>query len=140
MLKNYELTYTEKPDIAKEKSDLLKMSIDQRKDPFKHIKDENLDELARFVGGIAGKTENEWTLSKNYFQGIELILIFDKSTKNIDFKYTGKNLERINNYARDQMAIFLMNHCIRFISSKLGVKEPSIVKKIFSFNYQKSLF
>ena len=126
--------------LPAEKSGLLTMSIDQRKEPFIHVKDEDLDELAKFVGGIAGKTSNEWTLSKNYFQGIEITLIFDKSTKNIDFKYAGKNLERINNYAKDQMAIFLMNHCIRFISSKHGIKEPGIVKKMFSFNYQKSLF
>ena len=126
--------------LSAEKSDLLKMSIKQRKEPFKHVKDEDLDELARFVDGIAGKTSNEWTLSKNYFQGIECMLVYDKSTNNIDFKYAGKNLEKINNYAKDQMAIFLMNHCIRFISSKHGVKEPAIVKKMFSFNYQKSLF
>jgi len=123
-----------------DKSALLVGSIMQRKEPFIHVKDNDLEELAKFVGGIAGKTADQWTLSKNYFQGIETTLIYDKSTKEIDFTFSGKNYKKINNYAKDQMAIFLMNHCIRFISSKHGIKEPAIVKKMFSFNYQKSLF
>ena len=116
------------------------MSIDQRKEPFKHLKIEDLNDLASFVGGVAGQSGNQWTISKNYFPGIETTLIYDLNEKNLDFKYNGQHLNDINNYAKDQFAIFLMNHCIRFISSKYNVKEPEIVKKIFSFNYQKSKF
>ena len=125
------------PDL---KSDLLKMSINQRIEPFKHMMLKDLNDLASFVGGIGGHSADEWTLSKNYFPGIEVTLIYNIKKKDINFKYHGQYLDDINNYAKDQFAIFLMNHCIRFISFTYNVKDPEIVKKVFSFNYQKSKF
>ncbi|NHI93635.1 MAG: hypothetical protein EAX96_14200 [Candidatus Lokiarchaeota archaeon] len=126
--------------LPNSKSDLLVMSIEQRKVPFKHLKIEDLNSLASFVGGIGGLLHDKWTLSKNFFPGIEVTLIYDIKKEEIDFSYHGQNLDHINNYAKDQFAIFLMNHCLRFISSTYNIKEPGIIKKIFSFNYQKSQF
>ncbi|MHA1797371.1 MAG: hypothetical protein ACTSVY_02890 [Candidatus Helarchaeota archaeon] len=126
--------------MTDKKSDLLEMSIDQRTEPFKHIIINDLDDLAKFIGGSVSQMGEKWSLKKIYFPGIEVTLIYDTREKKLDFIYEGENLEKINNYAKDQFAIFLMNHCIRFISSKYNVKEPGIVKKVFSFNYQKAHF
>ena len=128
-------------EIPSQKSDLLKMAIKQRIKPFKNLKLEDMEELARFIGGSIEKKQDEMILTKNYFQGINIILKIDENNKNIDILFSGENIRNINNYVKDLFAIYLINHCLRFIKiTYLNVSKLPIMKKIFSFSYQKTQF
>ncbi|MFX1295987.1 MAG: hypothetical protein ACFFD2_14200 [Promethearchaeota archaeon] len=133
---------TDNPEVyglKGEKSDLLKMSLEQRKEPFVNIQKKHLDDLASFVGGEVKQEDNIWKLSKIYFEGIKVIITYDMKNERLGIEYEGENLIKINNYSRDQLGIFLINHCLRFISiTYLDIKMPKIVKQMFSFSYLKS--
>lgn len=124
-----------------EKSDLLNGSIDQRSEPFIHLKPEQLNDLAAFVGGNVEQEDDTWRLIKTYFLGVKVALIYDMKKNSLDIEFGGENITKVNNYAKDQLGIFLLNHCLRFISVTYpDIKMPEIVIKIFSFAYQKSHF
>lgn len=125
--------------LSTEKSDLLQHSIQQRSAPFLHLKSEHLEDLATFVGGQLTRHESSWELSKTFFQGFIITLIYDEGARELDLKYTGENLPKLNNYARDQLGIFIINHCLRFISVTYSeVKMLKIVGQMFSYSYLRS--
>ncbi|MFX1298314.1 MAG: hypothetical protein ACFFD2_26100 [Promethearchaeota archaeon] len=124
-----------------EKTDLLKMAINQRKEPFNYLKIEQLDDLSTFIGAEIDQKNGVWVLSKRFFEGITVLLIYDMENNSLDIGYEGEHLIKMNNYARDQLGIFLMNHCLRFISVTYPkIQMPKIVKQCFSFSYIKSHF
>lgn len=115
-------------------SDLLQRSILQRFEPFAFLKRDDLPDLASFVGGELTSIMAGWQLRKTFFPGIDIVLKYDG--ENIDIAREGENLNDINNYAKDQLAIFLLNHCLRFIGTRYEtLTMPSIVDKAFSFSY-----
>lgn len=115
-------------------SDLLQRSILQRLEPFGFLNEDDLPDLAAFAGGVLAITDEGWQLHKEFFPGIEIVLNYDG--KSIEFMQEGKNLNNINNYAKDQLSIFLMNHCMRFIGMRYeSLGMPDIVDKAFSFSY-----
>ncbi len=125
--------------LPEHQTDLLKDSIKQRAEPFEHLKREQLQDLADFVGGKIERERQTWILSRTFFPGIIIGLLIDEKTRKINIQCKGENIERINNYARDQLGIFLINHCLRFISiTNPGVEMPDIVSKMFSFSYKKA--
>ena len=124
--------------LSGEKSELLKTAITQREEPFKYLKSEHLNDLAIFVGGNITQNSMSWTLSKTYFKGITVSAIYNLKNHQLDLGYEGENLIRFNNYARDQLGIFLLNHCLRFIAVTYPtIKMPNIVKQTFSYSYIK---
>ncbi|MFX0103046.1 MAG: hypothetical protein ACFFCS_26000 [Candidatus Hodarchaeota archaeon] len=115
-------------------SDLLQKSIVRRLEPFKLLDPIEVSDLSLFIDGKVTSIEGEWKLSKEFFPGIIVSIDFDGSSLGVDFE--GNNIKKINNYAKDQLAIFLMNHCLRFISIEHeSLEMPDIVKKAFSFSY-----
>ncbi|NVM27896.1 MAG: hypothetical protein HWN65_03555 [Candidatus Helarchaeota archaeon] len=125
--------------LPPEKSDLLNQSIKQRAGPFVHLKSEQLKDLASFIGGKIAQKDDLWELSKTLFQGFNIILIYDVGNKRLDVQYGGENILKINNYARDYLGIFLINHCLRFISITYpNIKMPKIVGQVFSYSYLKT--
>lgn len=123
-------------ELPADQSDLLQRSIMQRREPFKLLDPIEVNDLAKFVDGKVTSTDGIWNLAKECFPGIILTLNFDGS--NLGVKFSGSNLDKINNYAKDQMAIFLMNHCLRFIAmAHENVELPKIVEQTFSFSYLK---
>nr|MDO8114138.1 hypothetical protein [Candidatus Sigynarchaeota archaeon] len=120
-----------------EPSDLLQRSTLQRLEPFSLIKRDDLPKLAAFLDAKLTATQLEWQLTKSFFPSIEIVLKYDG--KRINFSFSGKNLVRINTHARDQLAIFLLNHCLRFIGTTYtALKMPDIVDKAFSFSFLRS--
>ncbi|NVM54606.1 MAG: hypothetical protein HWN66_12955 [Candidatus Helarchaeota archaeon] len=125
--------------LSPEKSDLLKQSIKQRADPFVHLKSEHLEDLASFIGGKVAQKDKSWELSKTFFQGFNIILVYDVGNRRLDIRYEGEKVIKINNYVRDSLGIFLINHCLRFISITYPeIKMPKIVGQMFSYSYLKS--
>ena len=128
-------------DIPNKKSDLLEMALKQRTIPFKHLESVHLGSLAEFVGGNVENNDNIWILTKSFFQGMDIKLIYDKNNEILDLKFQGRNIKNINLYARNQLGIFFMNHCLRFLSiSYPKIEFPKIVKKTFSYPYIKKNF
>src|SRR5271157_387122 len=125
---------TSPPEVP---SDLLQRSILQRIEPFTFLNKEDLPDLAAFVGGKLSASKAGWQLRKAFFPGIDIILKYDG--RHIDFAREGDNINSINNYAKDQLSIFLLNHCLRFIGTRYeGLAMPAIVGKAFSFLYLRS--
>jgi hypothetical protein len=115
-------------------SDLLQRSILQRAEPFSFLKREHLPGLAAFIDGKLTATAAEWQLTKTYFPGINVILRYDG--KKIGFIFEGENIERMNLHAKDELAIFMLNHCLRFIGTTYtALTMPTIVHQAFSFSF-----
>lgn len=128
-------------EVPSKKSDLLQMSIQQRTEPFIHLKREHLLDLANFIGGKMDQKENNWTLVKSFYNGISVIIEYNTADKSLNLNFEGEQVRKINNYVKDQLGIFLLNHCLRFISITYpGIAMPKIVKQTFSFSYIKSHF
>jgi hypothetical protein len=120
--------------VPDDPSDLLQRSILQRLEPFSILKRQDLPDLAAFLGGTLTATDLEWQLTKTYFPGITLTLRFDG--KRIAFDFSGANMGCMNFHAKDELAIFLLNHCLRFIGTRYSaLKMPVIVNQAFSFSY-----
>ena len=114
------------------------MAIEQRREPFQYLNLTHLDDLATFVGGTMEQKGDSWELSKIYFEGVSVGLIYNPHDQSLDLTYEGENLIGLDNYARDQLGIFLMNHCLRFIRITYPeIQMPQIVKQTFSFSYIK---
>jgi len=125
--------------VSTEKTSLLKMAITQRIEPFQNLYFSHLNALAEFVGGNLSQNKTNWTLTRIFFPDIEVTLIYDFEAKNLDIHFNGAQIEKINPYARNQLGIFLINHCLRFISITYPtVKMPKIIGQIFSYSYLKS--
>jgi len=120
--------------VPDEPSDLLQRSILQRLAPFAFLKRDDLPALAAFVGGKLTATELEWQITKTYFPGITIVMRYDG--KRIAFEFTGGNVGRMNLHAKDELAIFMLNHCLRFIGiTYAALKMPAIVEQAFSFSF-----
>ncbi|MBD3227769.1 MAG: hypothetical protein GF329_06235 [Candidatus Lokiarchaeota archaeon] len=129
--------------IPAQKTDLLKMAIRQRSEPFEYLKKNDLNQLADFIGGqiTLDEDENIWTLSRSFFQGFNIHIKYNYNDKELDIDLTGRNILILNNYARDQLCIHLMNHCLRFLSIQYSnIKFPKIVEQTFSFSFIKANF
>lgn len=126
-------------NIAKNKTSLLKNAIEQRTEPFLNLAPTHLNDLASFIGGQVEQNSAGWQVSKTFFPGIEILLTYNYNTRILDVQYEGANLQNINHYARDLLSIFLINHCLRFVSITYPTIEmPRIMKQVFSYSYLKS--
>jgi hypothetical protein len=141
---NLENNFGESKNIhkfPKQKTDLLKMAINQRLDPFKHLKKDHLLKMAEFIGAVIKKRNDEWVLTKSYYQGFNIDVIYEPDKQKLDLDYEGRNILDINNYSRDQLGIYLLNHCLRFLSIQYpNIQFPKIVKQTFSYSYIKKHF
>jgi hypothetical protein len=121
-------------EVPDKPSDLLQRAILQRLEPFSLLKRQDLPDLAAFIGGKLTATDLEWQLNKAYFPGITTTLRFDG--KKISFDFSGDNIGRMNLHAKDELAIFMLNHCLRFIGTRYSaLKMPAIVDQAFSFSH-----
>ncbi|NMC07818.1 MAG: hypothetical protein GYA24_21570 [Candidatus Lokiarchaeota archaeon] len=115
-------------------SDLLQRAILQRIEPFSFLKRQDLPALAAFLGGKLSATNLEWQITKSYFPGITITLRHDG--KQLSFDFSGANVDRINSHAKDELAIFMINHCLRFIGTTYtALQMPAIVNQAFSFSH-----
>lgn len=115
-------------------SDLLQRSIMQRVEPFGFIKRIDLPALAAFLGGTLGAVDGEWHVTKTFFPGVDVRMHFDG--KMLRFTFTGEKAGDLNSHARDQLAIFTMNHALRWIRITYSALDmPDMVDKAFSFSY-----
>ncbi len=119
-------------------SDLLQRSILQRSEPFGMLKRNDLSTLAAYIGGTLQAGDLYWYITKEFFKGVNVVIKYDGKKLWVDF--TGQEKYAINNHAKDQLAIFTINHALRFIGTTYTALEmPDIVKKAFSFSYIRAI-
>lgn len=129
MIKNkepFEKTY-------EKKSELMKKVLIQRNEPFNLLKDDDIKDLAVFLGAIVWKTAKGWQIKKEVFPEIFVELEIDENF-NIDIRYSGRTLsKKIGSYHMEFLGIFLINHILRYITLNNIDKElPDICYIMFS--------
>ncbi|MBD3185707.1 hypothetical protein GF325_02670 [Candidatus Bathyarchaeota archaeon] len=118
------------------KSDLLQRSIMQRAEPFALLKAIDMPDLGEFVDANISSRDGTWIMKKEFFPGITIV--FEHDSKGLKVEFAGKKLTTMNDYAKDQLAIFLMNHVLRFVHLRYpGEANHPIIEKAFSFSYLK---
>jgi hypothetical protein len=138
-LENLVSSEVELHELSKDKTSLLKNAINQRTEPFLILELAHLNDLTTFIGGQLERNDNGWALTKHFFPEVEITLTYNYNTKTLDIQYSGTNIRNINHYARDLLSIFLINHCLRFISITYPTRQiPRIGKQVFSYSYLKS--
>ena len=120
------------------KSDLMKKVLIQRTEPFNLLKDDDIKDLAVFLGAIVRKTANGWQIEKEVFPGVLVELEIDNNS-NLDIKYSGRALsKKIGSYHVEFLGIFLINHILRYITLNNIDKElPDICYIMFSRYFTK---
>ncbi|MEM3587274.1 MAG: hypothetical protein QXO71_08145 [Candidatus Jordarchaeaceae archaeon] len=115
------------------KTELMKSVLEQRKEPFNFLREEDINELGKFVGGEVLKTGLTWNIKKEVFPQINVEIIFDKDKNMLDVAYSGENLTKIGSYHIELISVFIINHILRYITIKNQDKKlPNICYKMFS--------
>lgn len=115
------------------KTGLMKKVLEQRKEPFNFLKEEDADELGKFIGGIVSKTGPKWSIKREVLPQIFVEILFDKDKNTLDIAYSGKNLTKIGSYNIELIGTFTINHVLRYITIKNQDKKlPNICYQMFS--------
>lgn len=115
-------------------SRLLATSLVMRASGLDMISQVDLPYLAEFVGGRTQENGGSWTVAREFFPGV--VVGIEHGQEGSSATVDGENLLYMNANARDQLAIFLVNHCLRFVGLNRGLKDaPEIIEKVFSFSY-----
>ncbi|MFX1239336.1 MAG: hypothetical protein ACFFAS_17730 [Promethearchaeota archaeon] len=121
-----------------EKTELMQKVLVQRSEPFKYLKEEDKNSLSEFIGGKMWKTPSGWRIKREVFPNIFIEVIWDEQS-GLDIKFSGDNLsENIGSYHIELVGIFLINHILRYVSTKYKDAElPEICSMMFSRYYTK---
>jgi len=116
-----------------EKTKLMKKVLEQRKDPFNLLNDEDKNGLEEFLGAEVWKTKIGWRFKKEIFPEIYIELTYNESENELDVFYSGENLENFGMYHIELLATYLINHIIRFITMHNQEKDlPDICYMMLS--------
>ncbi|MFX1259972.1 MAG: hypothetical protein ACFFAN_19155 [Promethearchaeota archaeon] len=119
------------------KTDLMQKVLIQRGKPFELLKEKDRDSLVNFLGALVWKTTNGWRIKREVFPKIFIEITWDKQ-KHLNISYLGENIEKISSYHLELVGIFLINHILRFITTKNEDKNmPDICFMMFSRYYTK---
>ncbi|MFO8020073.1 MAG: hypothetical protein R6U96_15720 [Promethearchaeia archaeon] len=114
------------------KTELMEKVLVQRKDPFRLLKEGDKELLEQFLGAKVEKASNGWMIQKEVFPGI-FVEIKYQNKRGLDISYSGENLEKIGSYHIELVAIFTINHILRYITLNNQDKElPDICYMMFS--------
>ncbi|MFX1499761.1 MAG: hypothetical protein ACFFDH_02210 [Promethearchaeota archaeon] len=119
------------------KTELMEKVLVQRNKPFSLLKEEDKNELAKFIGGKVWKATEGWRMKREIFPQMYIELIWDKE-KGLDISFSGERLTNISSYHAEFLGIFLINHILRFITIKYENQNlPEICYVMFSRMYTK---
>jgi len=116
-----------------ENTELMEKVLQQRKEPFKLLKEEERKGLEDFLGAKAWNTSTGWRFKKEVFPEIYIEIIYNENQNNLDISYSGDNLEKIGSYHIELVGIFLINHILRYITMNNQDDDlPDICYMMFS--------
>jgi len=124
----------------KSKSELIEKVLLQRNEPFKYLREEDIEPLKIFLGAEIWKINHQWKIKKEIFPKIFIEVIWDKED-GLDIKFYGEKLEEnLDSYHAEFIGIFLINHILRFITvNNLEKDLPDICYIMFSRYYTKNI-
>ncbi|KKK40158.1 hypothetical protein LCGC14_1350470 [marine sediment metagenome] len=133
----------EKPPFEKKyksKSELMKKVLLQRSEPFKYLRENDIEPLSGFLRAQVWKIDNIWRIKKEIFPEIFTELIWDKND-GLDIKFYGEKLvSNLDSYHAEFIGIFVINHILRFITvNNLDKNLPDICYIMFSRYYTKNI-
>lgn len=118
-------------------SQMLKNAIDDRISSFYYIADEDIPNIAEFIGGTFIKHKDFWELNKEIFPGITIRIKYTKTHELIS-NILGEKSDMLENYEKDILRILIINHILRYIIIKNDERElPEICKRMFASGYLK---
>ena len=122
------------------KSELMNKVLLQRNEPFKYLRENDIEPLANFIGAEVWKTGKEWRIKKEIFPQIFAEIIWDRED-GLDIKFQGENLAKnLDRYHAEFIGIFLINHILRYITvNNLDKNLPDICYIMFSRYYTKNI-
>ena len=114
------------------KTELMEKVLVQRQKPFNLLQEDDKDELAAFIGGKVWITTEGWRIKREFFPEFVVEIIWNKES-GLDIGFSGKNLTKMSSYHAEFIAIFLINHVLRYITIKNEDKSlPDICYIMFS--------
>jgi hypothetical protein len=121
-----------------QKTALMKKVLAQRSSPFKLLDESQINNLAKFLGAIVWKTNNNWLIKKEVFPETFIELSWNSQTQ-LDISYSGQKLHNnIGSYHIELMGIFMINHILRFITLTYTEMDlPDICYIMFSRMFTK---
>jgi len=123
--------------VKDKQSKMLKNAIDERKQPFDFIIDEDIPNIAEFIGGTFIKYKDFWELNKEIFPGITIRIKYTETHELIPL-ILGVKSDMLENYEKDLLRILTINHILRYITIKYDERDlPEICKKMFAPGYLK---
>ncbi|MCK4281028.1 MAG: hypothetical protein KAX10_02850 [Candidatus Lokiarchaeota archaeon] len=123
--------------VKDKQSKMLKNAIDERKQPFDFIIDEDIPNIAEFIGGTFIKYKDFWELNKEIFPGITIRIKYTENHELIPL-ILGVKSDMLENYEKDLLRILTINHILRYITIKYDERDlPEICKKMFAPGYLK---
>lgn len=102
-------------------SEFLKYQSKLRSKYFKGVK--NVEDIAKFVGGekVDLKVGETWCIKKEIFPEVEIYIIFyeaeEEFEEDIKVIFGGERVKNVPGEDLSSLAIFVINHLIRKISS-----------------------
>jgi len=104
------------------KTDLMERVLVQREEPFRFLKEQDKNDLAKFVGAKVWITTNGWRIKREIFPKIFVEINWSKE-KGLDISFSGANLQNMSSYHAEFVGIFVINHILRYITIKNEDKE-----------------
>lgn len=120
------------------KSELMEKVLIQRKGPFELLKEEDKNDLAKFLGAKVWKVVNGWRIKREIFPNIFIEIKYDDAQKELNISYSGDGLDKLGIYHIELVGIFVINHILRYITiNNENKKLPDICFMMFSRLYTK---
>ena len=123
---------------AKEnQSEMLKNAIEERSPSFYFIINEDIPNIAEFIGGTFVKNKDYWELNKEIFPEITIRIKYTENHELMPLIF-GEKSNMLENYEKDILKILTINHILRYITIKYDERDlPEICKKMFASGYLK---
>ena len=125
-------------------SNMMKIALKERKEPFFMINKSNYIEIADFIGAKLIDSTIALTNELSDFDFIfefapipDLIIEINGKNKEINFKVTGQSVSKLQTYDTERIVLMGINQCLRKIKYILKLESPLICNLMFSGYYKK---
>jgi hypothetical protein len=114
------------------KTELMEKVLVQRDAPFNLLNQNDKEKLAAFIGGKVWITTEGWRIKREFFPEFFVEVKWNKES-GLDIGFSGEKLNKMSSYHAEFIAIFLINHVLRYITIQNEDKNlPDICYIMFS--------
>jgi len=148
MKSNYNIPKNDSQNYNFNISNMLKIAIQERSEPFFKFKNIDFEEMANFIKGKLLKSISSknslFALNFIPFQTISIIVVGNSQQETLNIQLEGAGIKYLPHYAIERLIINTINHCLRFIfinnmnDNLSELQKYPIFKKMFSGLYIKN--